>query len=82
MRLHVFGCSSTANPTTSPNPGQASEGGVKSPQPAPVRSNHGIDWDDARIGAASPLGVIALALEDAITILQRRRPRRRTATVP
>jgi hypothetical protein len=55
---------------------------VKPPQSVPVRSNHGIDWDDAGIGAASPLGVIALALEDAITILQRRRSRRRTATVP
>ena len=55
---------------------------VKPPQPTPGRPNHGIDWDDAGIGAASPLGVIALALEDAITILQRRRPRRRTATVP
>jgi hypothetical protein len=27
---------------------------VKPPQPTPVRSNHGIDWDDAGIGAASP----------------------------
>jgi hypothetical protein len=54
---------------------------VKLPQPAPVRSNHGIDWDDAGIGAASPLGVIALGYVGAMTILQRRRPRRRTATV-
>jgi hypothetical protein len=55
---------------------------VKPPQPTPLRSDDDIDWGDAGIRAASPLGVIALALEDAITILQRRRPRRRTATVP
>jgi len=40
-----------------------------------------IDWGEAGIGAASLLDVIALALERAITILQRTRPRRRTATV-
>ena len=50
---------------------------VKPPQPTPVRSDHGIDWHDA----ASPLGVIALGSVGAMTILQRRPPRRRTATV-
>jgi hypothetical protein len=51
------------------------------PQPAPVRSDHGIDWGDAGIGAASLLGVIALGLVGAMTILQRRRRGSRTATV-
>ena len=50
-------------------------------QPAPVRSDHGIDWGDAGIGAASPLGAIALGLAGAMTILQRRRRGRRTAPV-
>jgi hypothetical protein len=54
---------------------------VKPPQPAPVRADHGIDWRDAGIGAASLLGVIALGLAGAMTILQRRRRGRRTATV-
>ena len=55
---------------------------VKPPQPAPVRADDGIDWRDAGIGAASLLGVIALALVGAMTILQRRRRGSRTATVP
>jgi hypothetical protein len=54
---------------------------VKMPQPAPVRSDDGIDWGDAGIGAASLLGVIALGLAGTMTILQRRRRGRRTATV-
>jgi hypothetical protein len=54
---------------------------VKPPQPAPVRADEGIDWRDAGVGAASLLGVIALGLVGAITILQRRRRGRRTATV-
>ena len=54
---------------------------VKLPQPAPVRSDDGIDWGDAGIGAASPLGAIALGLAGAMTILQRRRRGRRTAPV-
>lgn len=54
---------------------------VKLPQPTPVRSDDGIDWGDAGIGAASLLGVIALGLVGAMTILQRRRRGRRTATV-
>jgi hypothetical protein len=54
---------------------------VKLPQPVPVRSDDGIDWGDAGIGAGSLLGVIALGLAGAMTILQRRRRGRRTATV-
>ena len=54
---------------------------VKPPQPAPVRADDGIDWRDAGIGAASLLGVIALGLVGAMTILQRRRRGSRTATV-
>ena len=54
---------------------------VKPPQPAPVRADDGIDWRDAGIGAASLLGVIALGLVGAMTILQRRRRGHRTATV-
>jgi hypothetical protein len=54
---------------------------VKLPQPTPVRSDDGIDWGDAGIGAASLLGVIALRLVGAMTILQRRRRGSRTATV-
>jgi hypothetical protein len=54
---------------------------VNLPQPAPVRADDGIDWRDAGIGAASLLGVIALGLAGATTILQRRRRGRRTATV-
>jgi hypothetical protein len=46
---------------------------VKPPQPAPVRADEGIDWRDAGIGAASLLGVTALGLAGAMTILQRRR---------
>ena len=51
---------------------------VKPPQPAPVRGDDGINWGDAGIGAASLLGLIALALAGTMTILHRRR---RTATV-
>jgi hypothetical protein len=54
---------------------------VKPQQPAPVRADDGIDWRDAGIGAASLLGVIALGLVGAMTILQRRRRGSRTATV-
>jgi hypothetical protein len=54
---------------------------VKPPQPAPGRADDGIDWRDAGIGAASLLSGIALGLVGAITILQRRRRGRRTATV-
>jgi hypothetical protein len=54
---------------------------VKPPQPAPVRADDGIDWRNAGIGAASLLGVIALGLVGAMTILQRRRRGSRTATV-
>ena len=54
---------------------------VKPPQPAPVRGDDGIDWGDARIGAASLLGMIALALACTLTILHRRRRAGRTATV-
>jgi hypothetical protein len=50
-------------------------------QAAPVRSDHGIDWGDAGIGAASPLGAIALGLASAMTILQHRRQGRQTAPV-
>ena len=53
---------------------------VNLPQPTPVRSDAGIDWGDAGIGAASLLGVIALGLAGTMTILQRRRRGRRTAT--
>jgi hypothetical protein len=53
---------------------------VNLPQPAPVRSDGGIDWGDAAIGAASLLGVIALGLAGAMTIPHRRRRGRRTAT--
>jgi hypothetical protein len=53
---------------------------VNLPQPTPVRSDDGIDWGDAGIGAASLLGVIALGLVGTMTILQRRRRGRRTAT--
>ena len=51
------------------------------PQPAPVRADDGIDWGDAGIGAGSLLGVIALGLAGAMTILHRRRRAGRTATV-
>ena len=54
---------------------------VKPPQPAPVRADDGIDWRDAGIGAATLLGVTALGLAGAMTILQRRRRGSRTATV-
>ena len=54
---------------------------VKPPQPAPVRGDDGIDWGDAGIGAASLLGLIALALAGTMTILHRRRRAGRTATV-
>ena len=54
---------------------------VKPPQLAPVRSDDGIDWRDAGIGAASLLGVIALGLAAAMTITHRKRRGRRTATV-
>lgn len=53
----------------------------KPPQPAPVRADDGIHWRDAGIGAAILLGVIALGLGGAMTILQRRRGGSRTATV-
>jgi hypothetical protein len=46
---------------------------VKPPQPAPVLADDGIDWGDAGIGAGSLLGVIALGLAAAVTILHRRR---------
>jgi hypothetical protein len=51
------------------------------PQPVPVRSDDGIDWGDAGIGAGSLLGVIALGLAGAMTIVHRRRRGHRTATV-
>jgi hypothetical protein len=54
---------------------------VKPPQPAPVLADDGIDWGDAGIGAGSLLGVIALGLAAAVTILHRRRRAGRTATV-
>jgi hypothetical protein len=54
---------------------------VKPPQPAPDRGDDGIDWGDARVGAASLLGLIALALAGTMTILHRRRQAGRTATV-
>jgi hypothetical protein len=54
---------------------------VKPPQPAPARGDDGIDWGDASIGAASLLGLIALALAGTMTILHRRRRAGRTATV-
>jgi len=48
---------------------------------ARVRGDEGIDWGDARIGAASLLGLIALGLAGAMTILHHRRRAGRTATV-
>jgi hypothetical protein len=51
------------------------------PQAAPVGSDDGIDWGDAGIGAGGLLGVIALGVGGAITILRRRRRARRVATV-
>jgi hypothetical protein len=50
---------------------------VTPPQPTRVRSDGGIDWGDAGIGAGALLGVIALGFAGAMTILHRRR---RTAT--
>jgi hypothetical protein len=47
---------------------------VKLPQPAPS-TDAGIDWGDAGIGAGTLLGVIALGLAGAATVM-----RRRTAT--
>ena len=44
-------------------------------------SHDGIDWGDAGIGAGSLLGVIALGLAAAVTILHRRRRAGRAATV-
>jgi hypothetical protein len=54
---------------------------AKLPLRAPVGSDDGIDWGDAGIGAGSLLGVIALGVAGAITILHRRRRARGAATV-
>jgi hypothetical protein len=54
---------------------------AKLPLPAPVGSDDGIDWGDAGIGAGSLLGVIALGVTGAMTILHRRRRARGAATV-
>ena len=49
--------------------------------PGQSHASGGVDWGDAGIGAASLLGLIALALAGTMTILHRRRRAGRTATV-
>ena len=43
-----------------------------SPQPAPVRSDGGLDWADAAIGAAGMLAVMLTALGGAVAVNHRR----------
>jgi hypothetical protein len=45
---------------------------VKPPQPAPVRSDGGIDWGDAGIGAAGMLGLALLAIVGTVAVTHHR----------